>query len=223
MSDRRVHRLSGQDKVETLARRPMNPEARATFRRIDLGGGGSWPEELESLRESARMEGLEAGRKEALEQLELERRELGKRLGSVLDNLAHPYDDLDPELAGELAFLAVHVGATLFRAALSVRPEQVVQIVLAALEALPSHDRRPVVRLHPEDARLCREVLSRDNKVVARLDADPDIERGGCVVHSSSSRVDARVASRIEAVTTALLEEQLQAGLDPAHSAVEDD
>ena len=78
---------------------------------------------------------------------------------------------------------------------------------MGAVDALPSHERRAVVRLHPDDAALCKKVLNSRGQSHARLDPDPDIERGGCIVTTGASHVDATVGARIEALACSLLDQ----------------
>ncbi len=124
-----------------------------------------------------------------------------KRLDEVLGSLSRPLEQLDSEVERELVQLALAVGRQLARREFKVEPAQVIAVVREALEQLPAAAREVRVRLHPEDATVVRERLSiAGAERVWILVEDPTLSRGGCLVQSESSRVDARFESRVAAI-----------------------
>jgi len=127
--------------------------------------------------------------------------ERAKRLDAVLDLLARPLEQLDADIESELAQLALSVGKQLARRELRIEPAQVIAILRESLALLPAAARDVRVHLHPEDAATVREHLSTPSTERAwTIVEDPALSRGGCVVHSQSSRIDARLEARIAAV-----------------------
>jgi len=109
-------------------------------------------------------------------------------------------------MENELAQLALAVGKQLARRELRIEPAQVIAILREALALLPAAAREVRVHLHPEDAATVREHLTAPaNERAWTLVEDPTLSRGGCVVHSQSSRIDARLESRIAAVAASTL------------------
>jgi flagellar assembly protein FliH len=129
-----------------------------------------------------------------------------KRLGAALHLLARPLEQLDAEMESDLAQLALAVGKQIARRELRIEPTQVIAILRESLALLPAAAREVRVHLHPEDAATVREHLTTPTSGEAwTLVEDPTLSRGGCVVHSQSSRIDARLESRIAAVAASAL------------------
>ena len=129
-----------------------------------------------------------------------------KRIDAVLHLLARPLEQLDAEMEGDLAQLALAVGKQLARRELRIEPAQVIAILRESLALLPAAAREVRVHLHPEDAATVREHLTAPaNERAWTIVEDPTLSRGGCVVHSQSSRIDARLESRIAAVAASTL------------------
>lgn len=124
-----------------------------------------------------------------------------RRLDEVLGLMARPLLQLDTEVERELVQLALAVGRQLARRELRVDPAQVIALVREALAQLPATAREVRVLLHPEDAAVLRERLSTPGtERVWSLVEDPTLSRGGCLVQSESSRIDARFESRVAAI-----------------------
>ncbi|MBS0002566.1 MAG: flagellar assembly protein FliH [Thioalkalivibrio sp.] len=158
-------------------------------------------EEIERIQQEAREEGFRegeaAGRREGAAAVQAE----AEHLARVLDSLVPSVEGLDRRLEQELVTLAVTVARQLVRRELRTEPGQIVAAVREAFALLPSSDRRVRLHLHPEDARIVREALHLSEleqpwKVVE----DPTLSRGGAWLETDTSRVDATVESRINAV-----------------------
>jgi flagellar assembly protein FliH len=129
-----------------------------------------------------------------------------QRLDAALHLLARPLEQLDADIESELARLSLAIGKQLARRELHVEPAQVIAIVRESLALLPAAAREVRVHLHPQDAATVREHLPAPASERAwTLVEDPTLSRGGCVVHSESARIDARLESRIAAVAASAL------------------
>jgi flagellar assembly protein FliH len=132
-----------------------------------------------------------------------------QRLDSILQLLAQPLRALDEQIEKQLLELTFAVGKQLARRELSAAPTQVVAILRECLEQLPVAARDVRVHLHPEDAAIVRERLAAPSAERAwSLVEDPTLARGGCLVRSDNSQIDARFESRVHAVLAAALGEQ---------------
>jgi flagellar assembly protein FliH len=132
-----------------------------------------------------------------------------RRLDEVLQHLAQPLKALDADVERQLLQLALTVGQQLARRELQLDPSQVVAIVRQCLEQLPVNARDVRVHLHPQDAECVRERLATPGGERAwSLVDDPTLARGGCVVRSEHSQIDARLQSRLAALAAAALGEQ---------------
>lgn len=131
------------------------------------------------------------------------------RLDAVLQLLGAPLRALDDEVEKQLLELALAVGKQLARRELSADPAQILGVLRECLEQLPLAAREVRVHLHPEDAAVVRERLAAPAEERAwALVEDPTLARGGCVVRSETSQIDARFESRVNAVLSSALGEQ---------------
>ena len=155
-------------------------------------------------REQSEARGYEAGMAKAQAEMQGKLAELGeriKRFDGLLQFLARPLQELDEEVEKSLLQLALAVGKQLARRELRVDPTQVIAIIRESLQELPTSARQPRVHLHPEDAAIVRERLSEPSSERAwTLVEDPTMSRGGCVIRTENSQIDARLESRISAV-----------------------
>jgi len=141
-----------------------------------------------------------------------------ERFDNLLHQLAHPLQLLDSEVEQTLLALALAIGSQLARRALHRDPAQLIALVRECLAQLPLGAREVRVRLHPEDATVVRESLATTSGASAwQLLEDPTLTRGGCMVESEHSRIDARFESRMNAiVASALGDERAADRLAPA-------
>jgi flagellar assembly protein FliH len=148
-------------------------------------------------------EGLAAGQAEIKrQQAELAARIA--RLDSILGLLAHPLETLDDEVEQQLTLLALTVGKQMVRRELRTDPAQVIAVIRESVGRLPAAARDIRVHLHPEDALVVREHLSTPHSDRAwNVVEDPALSRGGCIVRTDTSQIDARLDSRLNAVVSA--------------------
>lgn len=136
-----------------------------------------------------------------------------QRLDAALHLLSRPLEQLDADIEGELAQLALSIGKQLARRELRIEPAQVIAILRESLALLPAAAREVRIHLHPEDAATVREHLTAPGAERAwTIVEDPTLSRGGCVIHSQSSHIDARLEARIAAIATSALGDDRVAG-----------
>jgi flagellar assembly protein FliH len=158
--------------------------------------------------EAERARGYEAGVAAARAEMQPQSAELaarGARLDALLTALARPLAQLDEEVQAELLRLALAIGKQLARRELRADPTQVIALIREAVGQLPVAARGVHVHLHPEDAAVVREHLSAPAEQRAwSIVEDPTQTRGGCLVRTESSLIDARFESRVQALTSSL-------------------
>jgi flagellar assembly protein FliH len=132
-----------------------------------------------------------------------------QQLDAILQLLGRPLQQLDGEVEKELLQLALTVGKQLARRELRVDPTQVIGIIRESLSQLPAAARDIRVHLHPDDAATVRERLTApSNERAWVIVEDPTLSRGGCIVRTETSQIDARLESRINAVIASALGEE---------------
>ena len=143
-------------------------------------------------------EGREAGRGEVRAQVE--------KLAGMFYDLAKPFEVLNAEVERELLTLAMALARQIVRRELKTDPTQIIGIIRDAMAALPVAAREVRVHLHPEDASVVRENLAPTISERAwTLVEDPVMARGGCQITTTTSRIDARLETRLAAILSELM------------------
>jgi len=160
-------------------------------------------------REQSEARGYEAGMAQAKAEMEGHNNELKariQRLDKLLQFMGRPLEELDADVEKMLLQLTLTVGKQLARRELRIDPSQVIAIIRESLHELPTAARDARVHLHPEDASIVRERLAEPtNERAWTIVEDPTMSRGGCVVKTETSRIDARLESRINTVIANVL------------------
>jgi flagellar assembly protein FliH len=162
-------------------------------------------DEIARIQEEAREEGFQQGREEGVKAGEDLIQAEVEHLRRILNSLIPSVESLDREVEQELVLLATTVARQLVRRELRTEPGQIVAVVREALSVLPSSDRRLRLHLHPEDVRIVRDALQLSQlEQPWTLIEEPTLARGGALLETEASRVDATVESRLNAVIAAL-------------------
>jgi len=143
-------------------------------------------------------EGREAGRADIRAQVE--------RLAGMLHDLARPFEELDTEVERELLTLSMALARQIVRRELKTDPTQIIGIIREAIAALPVAARDVRVHVHPEDAAVMREHLApTESERAWVIVEDPVMARGGCRITTATSRIDARLETRLAAILSELM------------------
>jgi len=162
--------------------------------------------------EQGLQEGREAGRAEVRAQVE--------RLAGMFYDLAKPFEALDAEVERELLTLAMALARQIVRRELKADPTQIIGIIREAIAALPVAARDIRVHLHPEDAAVVKQHLApTENARAWAIVEDPVMARGGCQIASATSRIDARLETRLGGIVSELLGTERQTTLPRGGSA----
>ncbi len=173
--------------------------------------------EITALHEEAR-QALEEARLQAQE-IEEEARQRGEKegLAQCVEHLAaarSEYKKLRSRAEHDMVTLAFHIARRLIGHAIEVQPEVVRDIVGEVL--VTARGRQQIlVLVHPEDRRELdanRHEYARElDGVPVHFEADPSLERGGCVIETESGRIDARLETQLEVLREALMEGRFDA------------
>lgn len=176
--------------------RPFRPEAPER-------GAGDGPDPVVAAFERGHEEGRIEGRDEVAteyarraEALRLEVARSLKRIADLEETLVHRHRQTMIDLALEIA-------SRIVRARIEAGDPVVARALAEALDAAP--DGQPIrARVHPDDVGAVRDEL---NDLVERrrveIEADEEIERGGCVVEAPGGTIDASVATALDAMREA--------------------
>jgi flagellar assembly protein FliH len=200
---------------------------------------GPTPEEIEAIRQAARIEGYregfeqgkaegyEAGHPEGVESghaegllsgAEAAREALQadiERLQNLLQTVQQTVENFEEALADPVARLALVVARKVVGTAFDQRPESIVPLVREALQGM-SEIQGPIrLELNPEDAMLCQTHLAAESAVAQwRFEPNPDIHRGGCRISNSTLEIDLTLPTRWRRVVESLGVESEWVGVD---------
>lgn len=164
-------------------------------------------EKLEAIHKEAHKEGFEQGYREGIEAAQKEIAAQMQRFNQILRALSEPLAAADEQVEQELIALAMAVARQIIRRELQTEPEQVVGVVREAMAELPSSARNIRIFLHPDDAALVRDALNTEEDETApwKIVEDMVLTRGGCRIESDTSRVDASLEKRLNAILAELM------------------
>jgi flagellar assembly protein FliH len=161
---------------------------------------------LADLQAEAHKEAFEQGLAEGREAGQAQVRAQIERLEGMFYDLAKPFEELDAEVERELLTLAMSLARQIVRRELKTDPTQIIGIVREAIASLPVAARDVRVHLHPEDAAVVRQNLApTESERAWQLVEDPVMARGGCQITTTTSRVDARLETRLGAILSELM------------------
>jgi flagellar assembly protein FliH len=167
---------------------------------------------LADLQAEAHKEAFEQGLAEGRQAGHAEIKAQVDRLAGMFYDLAKPFEALDAEVERELLTLAMALARQIVRRELKADPTQIIGIIREAIAALPVATRDVRVHLHPEDAAVVKQHLApTENERAWTIIEDPVMARGGCQITTNTSRIDARLETRLGSILSELLGTERQA------------
>ena len=124
----------------------------------------------------------------------------------MLNVLARPLEELDVCVEEEILALVKVVSGLLVRREFAVDPSHVVGVIRDGIAALPITSREPVIRLHPADAEVVERCLDKSATDRWRIETDPVMNRGDCMIVTGESQVDGRLETRLGRVLATMFE-----------------
>ena len=187
-------------------RAPAMGEEAEPLRGASPAGGVLTAGALADLQREAWEEAWQAGHAAGWRAGEQQLRERVERLDALIADLARPFEELDAQVEQELVGLAMALAKQIVRREIRLDPTQIIGVVREAVSVLPISARDVRVHLHPEDAATIRQYLApTENERAWQVVEDPVMMRGGCQVITPTSRVDARLETRLGKVLSDLL------------------
>jgi flagellar assembly protein FliH len=165
----------------------------------------SLPEQLRAAREGGYHDGYRDGLAALDSFKQSHATQVAAQVGAVISGLHAQLDALQRDLAQRVAGVALDIARQVVRTDLHVASDLVVAVTQEALDELLASARNVTVHLHPHDRALvgsaCAQTLSERG---ARLVDEPQMQRGGCIVQSDVSVVDAQVSTRCQRAAAAM-------------------
>jgi flagellar assembly protein FliH len=155
--------------------------------------------------EQGRKAGFEQGRAEGLADARAQLEREAAQLHKLAESFGAEVAQASERIAGDVIDLALDLSKAMLKNALAIRPELVVPVVADAIRHLPTVQQPALLMLHPDDARLVGDHLSRELAQDGwRIVDDAQIERGGCRVETASNLIDASAPTRWQRIAASL-------------------
>ncbi len=176
-------------------------------------------EEVEKIHKDAFSEGYRQGKKKGWDKgykdAQVKAEELINttvaQFSSIIEAFQHPFELLDEQIEQELVHIATLIARQIVRREIKLNPGEIVAVVREAIEVLPSYEQQIKLKMHPQDAELIRaSVKLQEGELHWLIIEDPTMERGGCVIETGSSRVEANLETRLNAVIANVLGDERQ-------------
>jgi len=128
-----------------------------------------------------------------------------QRLLALLAGVRQQSNEINQHLADDLLGLALEVARQMVRQALAVKPELIIPLVQDALAHIAQPVAQATIGLHPDDAGVVREHLGEQLTADGwRIVEDANLARGGCLLRTAATQVDATANERWHRITAAL-------------------
>ena len=156
--------------------------------------------------DAGKQEGIEAGRQQGYdENLHLLQKK-ATELALLMETFSQPFKNLDAAIEEELVKLALAIAGQIVRREIKQEPGEIIAVVRQAIKILPLAAQKITLTLHPEDAELVRSILKLDESLPSwRLHESPAVTRGGCLVETEVSTIDATLEKRLAVVAATVL------------------
>ena len=122
-------------------------------------------------------------------------------LEQLIRHLNEPLAKLDSDVLQSLLELALTISRVVVNRELTLDPSLVMEAVTASLAAVPENNERVRILVNPVDLDLIAKARSElgisDDTVLL---ADPSIDKGGALVESGSTVIDAQLETRLNTV-----------------------
>lgn len=149
--------------------------------------------------EDAYVKGQQAGIKKGQEKVEQQL----TLLNNLISMLSRPFNEMNQEIAEEVAALSGKIARSLVKRELKTDPGTIIALVRDTIEILNSKPEDIRVHLNPEDAEILREINQRASEHQRwEIIEDSLITRGDCRVGSNESLIDENLQDRINLIVT---------------------
>jgi flagellar assembly protein FliH len=147
----------------------------------------------------------DAGRADGLREGALKASNEALQMNAVLANIEQQGHEINQRIAGDVLELALEVARQMVRQALEVKPELVVTLIQDALARTVPPLAGATIALHPADAALVRAQLGDELTAAGwRIVEDAKIARGGAMLQTAATQIDATIATRWQRLAAAL-------------------
>ena len=147
----------------------------------------------------------DAGRADGLREGAQKASAEAKQMKALLVAIEQQSHEVNQRIAHDVLELALEVARQMVRQALTVRPEFIVALIHDALARTAQPPAGATIALNPADALLVREKLGEELATAGwRIVDDPHVQRGGTMLQTAATQIDATTGTRWQRLATAL-------------------
>ena len=172
--------------------------------------------------QAGQAEGYQTGLAQGAEDLRQQLEQQQQRLGQIADNLLQPLQAQDDTLEKVLVDLVCDLSQAVIKRELLTDSTHVLELVQAALAALPTGTNNFKLYLNPDDLALV-EAFAEERQKDWQFQGDTDLLPGGCRIESQESLVDFSVEHRMAVLFDQFINKQLAATAQPTSAQSETD
>lgn len=161
-------------------------------------------EKMEQIQQQAQQDGYATGYREGAHKVAAE----AMRLQEIASALNEESQRIEQRLAEDLLSLALAISKQVMRQALKLKPELILAVINEVLNQVSQTTMRSQLVLNPDDAVIVRthlgDQLARSG---CEIVVNPEIQRGGCRIHTPEGDIDATLENRWQRVVAAIGDE----------------
>lgn len=148
------------------------------------------------------LKGRDAGENEAKIQAQQMQQELGLRWQQLFDHMRHPALQINEAIERQLVLMTSALAKSICLHEVQTNPASILHVIQTSIDELGEQAKELTLSLHPDDLALVEQRWSEAERTDMgwRLRADETLTRGGCVVDTPVTRVDATFEARINDV-----------------------
>lgn len=163
------------------------------------------------------LSGHEQGKKQALEEMALEKEGLKQQeaqLALLLGQLSESLNQQDYQLEQALLNITQVLAKAVIKQEMLIRPGHIMAAIKEVIASLPLGRDNLRVLCHPDDLPIIEQSLPQGE--TWQLSADQDIERGGCCITTDQSIIDYSISTRLQEAVDQVIKAQVE-HLDENH------
>ena len=153
-------------------------------------------------------DGQTEGHKQALDASLEEIQQQTFHFDQLFKSLEQPFSQVSEQVEYEISSLALAVAKQVIQQEIKSQPETLIPLVKKSLFLLPSSAKRVKIFLHPEDLKLIKNAFELSDELSLddyHLHEDISLKRGGCVIDTDISHIDASLDKRLSDIATSLI------------------
>ncbi len=202
------NRAADQEPSANCLSDPMSGAGLGQGAEFRTGDESTLSERVQRAYEKGRAQGRAEAEQDIQRRLALARSEADDRIGALMEGIARQVRVFTASLEQDAYQFSLAVAGRIIKREIARDDEVVVRQVHEAIRRIVGVE-TITLRIHPEDEVLIRShraalLASADTVREVAIESDDTIERGGCIIVSSSGNVDARITTQLRQIDSAL-------------------